>query len=106
MIDLHQKSNESEIERLSEQHLSRPIKRKELPMIPVDTPILYEKNPDSSKTKCPKWSKDMISYRSNPRKYQIFMDRDRIVTRSRCHIRSYFIHSGREIRPPNRLSES
>ena len=48
MIDLHQKSNETEIEALAEKRLSKCVKGQELSKIPVGTPILYELNPDSS----------------------------------------------------------
>ena len=106
MIDLHQRSNETELERLSEKCLSTPIKGKELPKIPVGTPVLYEQNPDSTKIKCPKWCKGTISNRSNPRKYQILMDNDKIVTRSRHHIKGYFTQSGRVSKAPSRLIES
>ena len=54
MVDTHQKSNELEIEKMSERHLNRPKLGKELPKILVDTPILYKENPDSSKIKHPK----------------------------------------------------
>ena len=83
-IDLSQKSNESEIDKLVERQFSKSKSGKELPKIPVGTPILYEKNPDSSKIKCPNWCKGTVKDRKNPRKYEILTDNDKIVTRSRC----------------------
>ena len=106
MIDIHQRSNVTELEKLSEKHLNRPIKGKELPKIPMGTPMLSEKNPDSNKIKCPKWCKGMISDRSNPRNHQILMDNDKMVTRSRHHIKGYFTRSGRISKAPSRLIES
>ena len=94
-INIHQRSNETELEKLSKKHLNRPIKGKELPKIPDGTPILYEQNPDSTKIKHPEWCKGTISDRSDPRKYQFLVDNDKIVTRSRHHIKGYFIQSGR-----------
>ena len=84
----------------------KPKTGKELPKLPVGKRVLYEQNPDSNELKHPKWSKGMISDRSNPRKYQILMDNDKVVTRSRCHIKGYFTHSGRISKAPNRLIES
>ena len=101
MIDLHQKSNESEIEKKSEKQLNLPKTGKELPKLPVGTRVLYEQNPDSNKPKHPNWSKGTISDRSNPRKYQILMDNDKVVTRSRHHIKGYFTHSGQISKAPN-----
>ena len=65
MIDLHQKSSELEIEKMSERQLNLPKTGKELAKIPVGTRVLYKHNPDSSKIKCPKWCKGTISNRSN-----------------------------------------
>ena len=106
MVDVHQKSNESEIERLMEKRQSLPQTGKELSKIPVRNRVLYEKNPDASKVKRPKWCKGTVSNRQNPRKYEILTDNDCIVTRSRHHIKNYFTHSGRVVRAPNRLIES
>ena len=47
VIDTHHKSNESEIERLAEKQMNRANTGGELPKIPVGTPILYDKKPDS-----------------------------------------------------------
>ena len=49
MIDMHHKSNESDIEKMVEKRMSKPTTGSELPKIPVGTPILYDKNPDSTK---------------------------------------------------------
>ena len=83
-IDLSQKSNE--IDKLVERQFKNSRLRKELPKIPVGTPI-YEKNPTSSRVKCPNWCKGRVKDRKNPRSYQILTDNDRIVTRSRHHIK-------------------
>lgn len=90
---------------MSERQLNKPISGKELPKIPVGTPILYEKNPDSSKTKRPEWAKGRVSDRSNPRKYKILMDTDRVITRSRQHIKGYQTHSGRVSKVPDRFTK-
>ena len=76
MIDMHHKSNESEIEKIAEKIMSKPITGSELPKIPVGTPILYDKNSDSMKIKCPVWGKGTVSDRLNGRKYQILTDSD------------------------------
>ena len=90
-IVAYQKSNETEIEKMKEKQLNLPQTGKELAKIPVGTKVLYEKNPDTSKVKHPKWCKGTISDRSNPRKYQILMDNDcRVITRSRYHIKGYY----------------
>ena len=51
MTDIHQKENETEIEKLTEYQVNRPNTWKELVKIPVGTCVLYEQNPDSSKVK-------------------------------------------------------
>ena len=76
MIDVHKKSTEYELEKLSEKRPNRPICGKELPKLPVGTEVLYEQNPDLNKLKRPKWCECMISDRTNPRKYTILADRD------------------------------
>ena len=83
-----------------------PSTGKELSKIPVGTPVLYEHNPDSNKVKQHKWWKITIKDSKEPRKWHILMDKHRIVTRSRHHIKSYFTHSGRVSKGPNRLIES
>ena len=106
IVDAHQKSNETEREKMKEKQLNLPQTGKKLAKIPVGTKVMYDKNPDTSKIKHPKWCKGMISDISNPRKYQILMDNDKVVTRSRCHIKGYYTHSGRVSKVPNRLIES
>ena len=52
MIDLNQnKSNEPEIETLLDRHQRVTDTGKELPKPDVGTPVLYDKNPDSTKIK-------------------------------------------------------
>ena len=53
---------------------------KELPRLDMGTPVLYDKNSDSSKIKCPKWTKGNVKDRQNPMKYEILMDNARAVT--------------------------
>ena len=60
MIDIYQKSTEDEIERLSEKRLKMTAGGKELDKLPVETKVLYEHNPNSDKTKRPKWCKSTI----------------------------------------------
>ena len=105
MIDVHQKSTEDELEKMTEKRASRPTFGKELPKLPVGTEVLYEQNPDLNKLKRPKWCKGIISNRSNPRKYTILNDRDRVITRSRRHIKGYQTCSGRISKAPERLIE-
>ena len=57
MIDVHQKSSESEIGSLAKKRLSKSIKDQELSRLPVGTPILYDLNPDSTKIKRLTWLK-------------------------------------------------
>ena len=57
MIDAHHKSNESEIEKMVEKRMSKPTAGSKLSKIPVGTPILYDKNPDSYQNKMPKLGK-------------------------------------------------
>ena len=80
MVDIHQKSNESEVEKLMEKRQNLSQTGKELAKIPVETKVLYEKNPDASKIKCPKWCKGTISNRSNPRKCQVSPENDYDLT--------------------------
>ena len=47
---------------------------KELPKLDVDTPVLYDKNPDNTKIKRPKWCKGTIKNSQNPWKYEILTD--------------------------------
>ena len=101
MIDLNQnKSNETEIETLVDKHQKVTVTGKELPRLDVGTPVLYDKNPDSSKIKCPTWAKGTVKDRKNSRQYEILTDGDRIVTRSRHHIKAYLTRSGRVSKAP------
>ena len=47
---------------------------KELPKLDIGTPVLYDKNPDSTKIKRPKWCKGTIKNRQDPQKYEILAD--------------------------------
>ena len=63
---------------------------KELPKLDVGTPVLHDKNPDSTKVKRPKWCKGTIKDRHNPHKYKILTDDSNcVITRSRRHIKAY-----------------
>ena len=104
MVDLHKKDSETEIEKLYEKCKNMPQHGKELPSIPVGS-NLYEKNPDSMKIKCPKWVKGTVSDKRNKRKYRILSDNDRVITRSRCHIKGYLTQSSRISKSPARYSE-
>ena len=76
----------------------------ELPSLPVGSRILYEKNPDSSKIKQPDWVKGTVKEKFGNRKYQILMDSDKVVTRSRCHIKGYQTCSGRLSKIPDHFN--
>ena len=106
MIDFHQKSSEAEIEALAEKRLSKCVKGQELSKLPVGTPILYELNPDSSKIKRPVWQKGTVKDRLGERKYQILTDSDRVITRSRRHLKGYRTRSGRISKIPERFVSS
>ena len=105
MVDLHKKDSETEIEKLYEKHENMPQYGKELPSIPVGSRVLYEKNPDSMKIKCPEWVKGTVSDKLNKRKYRILSDNDRVITRSRCHIKGYQTWSGRISKAPAQYCE-
>ena len=80
---------------------------KELPKLDIGTPVLYDKNPDISKVKRPKWCKGTIRDRQNPHKYEILTDdSDRVIMRSRRHIKAYLTKSGRMSKPPKYLIEN
>ena len=106
VIDVCAKDSELEIEKLLESRAklasSHGEKGKELPKIPVGTEILYEFNPNSDKNKRPKWCKGTVMDRLNPRKYQILTENDRVITRSKKHIKGYVTKSGRISKMPNR----
>ena len=57
MIDIHKKSTEDEIEKLSEKCLKMTNNGKESPRLPIGTKVLYEQNPNLDKTKKLKWCK-------------------------------------------------
>ena len=89
MIDFHQKSSETEIESLAEKRMSKSTKGQELSRLPVGTPILYDSNPDSSKIKSLTWLKGTVKNRLGERKYEILTDSDRVIMRSRRHLKGY-----------------
>ena len=80
MIDIHKKSTEDEIEKLSGKCSKMTSSGKELAKLPVGTKVLYEHNPNSDKTKRPKWCKGNIKNRCNLRKYEILTDNDQVIT--------------------------
>ena len=51
MIDFSQSYNDESVEKLIQKHESKTQTGKELPKLDVGTPILYDKNPDSTKIK-------------------------------------------------------
>ena len=60
-INQGMKQNEPEIEMLVDKCLQKNNDTgKELPKLDVGTPVLYDKNPDSSKIKCPQWCKGNV----------------------------------------------
>ena len=71
---MNQRSKETEIEMLADKHQKLTATGKGLPKLDVGTPVLYDKNPDSSKIKYPTWAKGTVKNRENPRKYEILMD--------------------------------
>ena len=77
---------------------------KELPKLDVGMRVLYDKNPDSTRIKHPQWCKGTIKNRENPQKYQILTDdSDRMITRSRSHIKAYMTRSSRVNKAPKHL---
>ena len=72
-----------------QKRLSKGIKGQELSRLPVGTPVLYDSNSDSTKIKSPTWLKGMVKDRLNGRKYEILTNGDRVITRSRRHIKGY-----------------
>ena len=77
---------------------------KELPKSDVGTPVLCDKNPDSTNIKRPKWCKGTIKDRQNPCKYEILTDNsDCVITRSRRRIKAYLTKSGRMSKPPKHI---
>ena len=107
VIDLHKKETEQEVEKLCEKRESmRQIGHnlQELPSLPVGNRVLYEKNPDSSKIKRPEWVKGTVKEKFGKRKYQILTDSDKVVTRSRHHIKDYQTCSGRISKIPDHFN--
>ena len=86
--------------------LSKSVKGQELSRLPVGTPILYDLNPDSTKTKRPTWLKGTVKNRLNGRKYEILTDSNRVITRSRRHIKGYRTQSGRISKVPDRFGNT
>ena len=66
-IDSSQGINKPEIEMLIDKHQKVTVTGKELPKLDVGTPVLYSKNPNSSKTKHPKWCKGTAKDGQNPK---------------------------------------
>ena len=98
---------EESVEKMIQKHELKPQTGKELPKLDIGTPVLYDKNPDSTKIKRPKWCKGTIKDRQNPHKYSILIDdSDRVITRSRRHIKAYLTKSGRMSKPPEHLIEN
>ena len=83
--------------------MSKSMKGQELSKLPVGTPILYNVNPDSSKIKHPTWLKGTVKNRLGERKYEILTDSDRVITRSRRHLKGYRTRSGRISKAPERF---
>ena len=109
VIDVRSKESEIEIEKLAENRSKMAITgsdRKELPKLPVGTEVMYEFNPDADKNKRPKWCKGTIKDKLNPRKYEILTDNDRVITRSRRHIKGYVTKSGRISKNPDRFGSN
>ena len=78
-----------------------------MPKLDVGTPVLCDKNPDSTKVKRPKWCKGTIKNRQDPRKCEILTDdSDRVITRSRRHVKAYLTRSGRVSKSPKHLIEN
>ena len=107
MIDFTQSRINKPIEKLIQKHEVKTKTGKELPKLDMGTPVLYDKNPDSTKVKRPKWCKGTIKNRQNPQKYEILTDdSDRVITRSRRHIKAYLTRSGRVSKAPKHLVEN
>ena len=66
MIDFTQSRNDEPIEKLIQKCKVKAKTGKELPKLDVGMPVLYDKNPDSTKVKRPKWYKGTIKDRQNP----------------------------------------
>ena len=109
MIDFSQSKLDEPVEKLIQKHelKAKSASGKELPKLDVGTPVVYDKNSDSTKIKRSKWCKGTIKDRQDPRKYEILTDdSDRVITRSRRHIKAYLMKSGRISKPPKHLIEN
>ena len=109
MIDFSQSRNDEPMEKLIHKCELKAQKKsgKELPKLDMGTPVLYDKNPDSTKVKRPKWCKGTIKNRQDPQKYEILADDlDRVITRSRRHVKAYLTRSGRVSKTPKHLIEN
>ena len=106
MIDFSQLRNNEPVEKLIHKCKlkAKSTSGKELPKLDMGTPVLYDKNPDSTKIKRPKWCKGTIKNRQDPQKYEILADdSDRVITRSRRHVKAYLTRSGRVSKSPKCL---
>ena len=69
MIDFTQSRNDEPIGEIDPKTCKVKAKTgKELPKLDIGTPVLYDKNPDSTKVKRPKWCKGTIRDRQDPMK--------------------------------------
>ena len=92
MIDFSQSKPDEPVEKLIQkcELKAKSASGKELPKLDVGTPVLYDRNPDSTKIKRPKWCKGTIKDRQDPHKYEILTDdSDRVITRSRSYYIKY-----------------
>ena len=100
--------NDEPIEKLIQKCEVKAKTGKELPKLDVGTPVLYDKNPDSTKVKRPEWCKGTIKDRQNPHKYEILTD-DSDQNYYECQegtIKAYLTKSGRMSKPPKHLIEN
>ena len=75
MIDFKQNLDcEESVEKMIQKGKLKLQTGKGLPKLDVGTPVLYDKNPDSTKIKRPKLCKGTIKDRQNPCKYAILTD--------------------------------
>ena len=86
--------------------MSKYTKGQELSRLPVGTPILYDLNPDSTEVKVPTWLKGTVKDRLSGRKYEILTDNNRVITRSRRHIKGCRTQSGRISKVPDRFGNA
>ena len=62
------------IEKLIQKREVKAKTGKELPKLDIGTPVLYDKNPECTMVKRPKWCEGTIRDRQNPHKYEILTD--------------------------------